>query len=348
MAQPLEATLLYPWDATPYTRIDVEALGATLVRFGMPVNRVRKMAGEYVHFDCGSLQVVVIASDTPFPLAEFKGVLRPDEDPDRRADIMARLTEHGANLTVVVSETPGTPETEVSRAMKERICWETVDHLIATTAPDLVLWAEDSRLLTPREAERAMLDADRAAASAAGMRETRPAPRPDPAAEARIAACGTRADLPVADSPAPANGEFVPVLPQRPARPDRRTSRPDLFRTDPALSGDVIEWFTGQSEIDLEHEEGRIKEALRAFVDHKEGPDVTSLSDTAVGRASLYVMSATIMSFSLPVGAATLTYTALSGGDFRHTAHMMALTGFSLALAAMGAPSPASALGVLF
>ena len=93
--------------------------------------------------------------------------------------------------------------------------------------------------------------------------------------------------------------------------------------------------------------ESELQQALDAFLDRQDISRAHRLADTAVGRSSLYVMSATIMVFALPLGATALTYNALSGGSLRATAHMMALTGFGLALMAVGMPSPAAALDLI-
>ncbi|WP_172295372.1 hypothetical protein [Pseudoruegeria sp. HB172150] len=104
-----------------------------------------------------------------------------------------------------------------------------------------------------------------------------------------------------------------------------RNSRKAIFMEEPHMSPRVADWLGQKPEDD--EEEDLLGDALRAFLAHQDGPETKSLSDTAAGRSALYILSATIMIFALPLGASALTYNALSGGSFRFTAYTMAATG---------------------
>ena len=52
---------------------------------------------------------------------------------------------------------------------------------------------------------------------------------------------------------------------------------------------------------------------------------------TPIARLSATAMDATLVIVCLPVGAAMLTYHVFRGGEIRHTAHMMTITGLFLA-----------------
>ncbi len=55
-----------------------------------------------------------------------------------------------------------------------------------------------------------------------------------------------------------------------------------------------------------------------------------------IARLTVYVLNAAIILFVFPVGLATLIFNILGGENLRTTAHVMALTGLGMALAASG------------
>ena len=113
-------------------------------------------------------------------------------------------------------------------------------------------------------------------------------------------------------------------------------ARKEIFLTDPELSPQARDWLGKRGARAAPEDEDILGEALRAFLDHKTGPDARALRDTAAGRSALYVMSATIMLFALPLGASALTYNALGGGSVRMTAYAMAATGMGSMLDRLG------------
>ncbi|WP_425050536.1 hypothetical protein [Psychromarinibacter sp. S121] len=110
-----------------------------------------------------------------------------------------------------------------------------------------------------------------------------------------------------------------------------RQWRKEIFLHDPELSAQASAWLRHEDE-ENEEEEEIIGAALRAFLDDDPAPGRHHLCDTPAGRSALYVMSLTIGLFALPLGAAALSYNALSGGSVRMTAYAMAATGLGSAL----------------
>ncbi|MAS53078.1 MAG: hypothetical protein CMJ44_00360 [Pimelobacter sp.] len=110
-----------------------------------------------------------------------------------------------------------------------------------------------------------------------------------------------------------------------------RQSRKEIFLHDPELSAQASAWLRHEDE-EPEEEEEIIGAALRSFLDDDPAPGRQHLCDTPAGRSALYVMSLTIGLFALPLGAAALSYNALSGGSVRMTAYAMAATGLGSAL----------------
>lgn len=110
-----------------------------------------------------------------------------------------------------------------------------------------------------------------------------------------------------------------------------RDARREIFLNDPVLSPEIRRWLD-QDRARREEDDDLLGGALREFLDLQSAQDAKTITDTAAGRSAVYVMSATIALFALPVGAAMLSYNALSGGSLRASAYAMAGTGIASAL----------------
>ncbi|MEM1388367.1 MAG: hypothetical protein AAGG54_12215 [Pseudomonadota bacterium] len=115
-----------------------------------------------------------------------------------------------------------------------------------------------------------------------------------------------------------------------------RVHRKSILREEPALSNRAAEWL-------MPDEAGGETGDRRGFstATDGEGPqdgDDDGVGKTPAGRSALYVMSATIGIYALPLGASALAYNALSGGSFRLTSHAMAATGVFSAVDSTGVP----------
>ena len=305
----VETSLLFKTARAPIGKLNPTALKGLMTGLGLHVTSIRSQANEYILIDCDAVQVLIASCNFPFPLDHFKGVTRPVEAQDQRENLQRKLANHQSSLTIIVSDSDRLPAAETCRLA----CLETLDLLISTCVPDLVYWAENDRLLTADEAELLI------------------------------------AELELNDHSAVDDFDWESIKPSELRAPRVGNSTPNRgqFIHAPDLSNEVMAWFSQVETPPDPDPESDLQKALSSFLDLQGTTRAQRLADTAVGRSSLYVMSATIMVFALPVGATALTYNALSGGSLRATAHMMALTGFGLALTAIGMPSPATALEYL-
>ena len=305
----VETSLLFKTARAPLGKLNHAALKGLLNSLGLRVGSIRSQANEYILIDCDAVQVLIASCNFPFPLDHFKGVTRPVEASEERETIQRKLAGHQSSLTVIVSDSDRLPAADTCRLA----CLETLDFVIAACMPELVFWAENDRLLTPTEAELLIAEIE----------------------------MDDHADTDAFD------WESIKPSEMHAPRVGKSTRSHDQFIRAPDLSNEVMEWFS-QVDTPVDPEpENDLQKALTSFLELQGNPRARRLADTAAGRSSLYVMSATIMVFALPVGATALTYNALSGGSLRATAHMMALTGFGLALMAMGMPNPAMALEMI-
>ncbi len=345
-----EVSLLFSEAVAPRALFDHYALQAMLDRMGHAVECVDVREGEFVHLICERLHVLVAGFDKPFPMEHFRGVSRPCVDAERQREVLEMLAAHRSSLTVLVMERSEYRDLAGDCSL-DKVCAETVDLLLAETTPDLVFWSDTDLLVTTQEAI-AGLDGpdndvwDQAPAEPDFVQPQRPMGSTTP-----------RGVRPPGFPPPPQSGdidlggtefqtEAFSVRPRKPARSACRTARPAYLGYEPQLSPDMLKWFDGDvTAEDTEPHPSRKLDAFRAFLALDDSPEPRRIAETASGRASLYLMSATIAVFALPVGASMLTYNALSGGSFRATSHMMALTGIGLALTSMGLPNPAAALG---
>jgi hypothetical protein len=307
--QQTEASLFFHTAPAPLDAVDTVALRALLDDLGVKVESVHRHGCGVIAFEGERLQLLIVGCDVAFPVEHFRGVMRPDEtDNATERAVLATLAAHRSSLTVLV-----TAQDRVQAVPPEAllsVTWEALDHLMKTTRPDLVFWADDDRLLTPKEAEAVVKAHD-------------PARAPRKRTSARDGA-------PMLD---------WSQFPR--AEEEQETAHFSDLELGRRVSARARAWIDTGNRGSIPMDQGALRDAMRGFLDLRDDDDeVRSLSDTALGRSSIFVMSATIGVFALPLGAAALTYNALSGGDFRHTAHMMALTGFGLALSAMGAPLP--------
>ncbi len=307
----IEASLLFKTSRAPLYMVDHDGLRRLLNGLGMPVRQIRAQADEYLLVDCDQAQILVGCCNFPFPPDHFKGVTRPRESDAVREPIMRAIAGHGSGLTVIVSERDDPDHKALDHKQTRLACLEMLDYLMIGTSPDLVFWAEEDRILSPTEAELMIAEIEL-----------------DDEPQFDEDAWEVLEDM----------AEIDPIIPER----------PNFFQSDPMLSEAAMQWFEPAEPVIEDAQEIGARAALTTFLDQQSRRDARRLRDSAAGRSSLYVMSATIMIFALPVGATALTYNALSGGSLRATAHMMALTGFGLALMALGMPSPAMALEVLF
>jgi len=349
-----EASLLYTGCPAPLDEIDTMALKSTIEALGFPVAQVWNKPGEYVLLTCHAMQILVAGFDQPFPLEHFRGVTCATDDTERQREVLSLLAAHGSSLTVLVldhNERPPSLDPET----KSQICRETVDLLMANTSPDLIFWSHEDQLFTAAEAEEAIevllqqggTDAEtfnednvqpRRPKNAVPPQTARPVPFPPPLRPGDIDLSATNLET----------AAFT-VRPKRPSQAPSRTPRPAHLCVAPQLSQDVKNWFEGGPATILpKASHSKTHNVLRTFLALDDNAQPRRVSETASGRASIYLMSATIAVFALPVGASMLTYNALSGGSFRATSHMMALTGIGLALGGLGLPNPAAALGLAF
>lgn len=101
--------------------------------------------------------------------------------------------------------------------------------------------------------------------------------------------------------------------------------RKDLFAKAPQMSGRAAQWLAEGQDIGADTD--ILGAPLRNFLHTRGETEIESTPRTATGRSALYVMSAAIGVFALPIGAYALAYNALSGGSLRITAQAMAATG---------------------
>ncbi len=282
----IEARLLYAASANQLARVKPLALRSVLEGLGLAVKAARAEPGEYLILDTSAFRVLIAYCGAPFPLSEFHGVTRPPESDAQRRQILSRLANHRASISVAILESPEADDTP--QGLKQRTIWEVLDYLLTVTEAELVLCPGLNRVMTAAEADTWLLRAADAA--------------PEVPADA----------------------------------PPERNLRREIFQREPELSGEVREWLEARKAPEEEEQEDILGESLRKFLDHKYEKDARLLNHTAAGRSALYIMSATIMIFALPIGASALTYNALSGGSLRLTAHAMALTGLASAADALG------------
>ncbi len=341
-----QTSLLYASGTAPLHAVDTVALRAIIEGLGLWVRQIQVMPGEYVQLRCDGADVLVAGFHRPFAMEHFRGAMRPYGCDERQGEVLEMLASHGSSLTVLVMDQPAAPLPDERKA---RICSETIDLLLATTTPDLVYWSERNELVTAADAEAELEgDAFQTAYESALIRPQRPS-LISPPMTLRPAAfpASPRAgniDLAVTEF----HTEPFVIRPRRPSLSAIRSERPPRLSGEPNLSPEIRQWFEGPTDEPEIDPEPRQLSALRSFLALDESSETKRIAETASGRASLYLMSATIAVFALPVGASMLTYNALSGGSFRATSHVMALTGMFLALAAAGMPNPASALGLAF
>ncbi len=357
-----EASLLYMVNKAPLDSVDTVALRSTIEGLGYRVRQVRNQPGEFVILICDEVQILVAGCDTPFSMDHFRGASRPATCLESPATVLSLLARHNSSLTVLVLDRD-VQTADKDSDTKELLCRETVDFLLSATTSDLVFWSQTDLLMTTSEAENDLetVPAEKPAPKAE-------APQPTPVKKPQVMAEEDTFDLfhnlGLDTAPAGQRGPslygmniFVdaPAEPERPCemRPNRPGEEPSYHPRSPLgsaphLSADVMEWFEGKPEVADPSGINDDLAVLRKFLALDEGPEPKRISDTASGRASLYLMSATIAVFALPVGASMLTYNALSGGSFRATSHVMALTGIGLALTSLGLPNPAAALTFAF
>jgi len=335
---------LYQSPIAPFDAIDTVALRSTIESLGVTVRAVRAEAGQFARLICDGVEILVIGCNIPFATDHFRGATRPRGTAGGQARVLSLLAAHRSSLTVLVLDQPtGQVAMPISDTLKQQLCFETVDLLMATTAPDLVFWVDEDQLMTATEAEDA-LDSD--LLDGLDLADTANATPMPVLAEIASAAPGFAVVPPLRPGdialPAP---DVIASLAYGPSANASASNRKAHLFGEPQLSPEIRDWFADTARTDADQFTSSDIEVLRAFLALDTSPDVKRMAETATGRASLYLMSATIAVFALPVGASMLTYNALSGGSFRATAHMMALTGIGLALTGMGLPSPAAALG---
>lgn len=352
----VEASLLYPMENAPFAELDPGALRAAFERLGVPVRVTKVLDSQCLLLLGDRFWVAVNSADTPLALDAICRADRARHPAGEDAQVWDALARHRSCLTVGV----GTHDGEVSSdeaALQQELCLETVDLILTVTEPELIHLPRSGEVLTLWEAQE-LLDGGwddilPEPPKAPGARQG--TPRPDAIAPKNLFQPQATAPQPAHLPPYSAHSIELPptyaeavcldaIRPRRPERAAQPTPRPAHLAVEPTLSRQMETWLDdrdpGPTSEDLA--------ALRAFFALDDSPEPKRLAETASGRASLYIMSATIGVFALPVGAAMLTYNALSGGSFRATAHVMALTGMFLAMAAAGMPTPADALSLRF
>lgn len=350
----VEASLLYPTSSAPFGALDAEMLRSAFERLGAPVRVSKVLDSQCLLLLCDRFWVAVSSIDTPLALDTICLANRGGAGDDPH--VWEALARHRSCLSVGVGTHDGEAGPD-ERAMQNELCLETVDLILSVTEPELVHLPRSGEILTLWEAQERLDGGWNDVLP--DMLPPKPARRatPRPASVAPAGAFKPRANVaqPAHLPPLSVQSMILPptyaeaicldaIRPRRPQRPAQPTPRPPHLVVEPELSQRMETWLEDSrrepTSADLA--------ALRAFFALDDSPEPRRLADTASGRASLYIMSATIGVFALPVGAAVLTYNALSGGSFRATAHAMALTGMFLAMAAAGMPTPADALALRF
>ncbi len=107
--------------------------------------------------------------------------------------------------------------------------------------------------------------------------------------------------------------------------------RRQIFAKDPDLSPEILGWLDAADEHPQRGDEV-LGAAIREFLDLDAAKNAAKLTDTAAGRSAAYVICATAALFALPLGAAALSYNALSGGSLRASGYAMAAAGVHSAL----------------
>jgi len=84
--------------------------------------------------------------------------------------------------------------------------------------------------------------------------------------------------------------------------------------------------------VGVRYDSDRLRAIRTALYEVEDGPSsAENAMGTPIARLSATAMDATLVIVCLPVGAAMLTYHVFRGGEIRHTAHMMTITGLFLA-----------------
>lgn len=110
------------------------------------------------------------------------------------------------------------------------------------------------------------------------------------------------------------------------------TSRPPLPARDTAstkVANDIRPDL--RNEPDLRYDSDRLRAIRTALYEVENVPDTAAPTrNSPIVRISATALDATLVIACLPVGAAMLTYHVFRGGELRHTAQMMTLTGLFL------------------
>ncbi len=121
-----------------------------------------------------------------------------------------------------------------------------------------------------------------------------------------------------------ASRAFETDWPIEPARSPRRVRFAAL---DPARPANPVAHMLERCGLRFEH--GSIQEETTDFRDRAESRD-------PIARLTVYALNCMVMVFFFPLGFALLIFNILGGENLRTTAHVLALTGFGMALAAAG------------
>jgi|GEM_PF-575346 len=139
----------------------------------------------------------------------------------------------------------------------------------------------------------------------------------------------------IVDAPksgAPTNIVQLQALPKRaPRSRSKGDTRQQPSRADrPAHAAQV--GVANDVALGVVYDSDRLRAIRTALYEVQDGPKSAEPErNSPIARLSATAMDATLVMVCLPVGAAMITYHVFRGGEIRHTAHMMTITGLFLA-----------------
>lgn len=130
----------------------------------------------------------------------------------------------------------------------------------------------------------------------------------------------------------PTNIVQLSVLPTRVPRPrSKGDTRQKPSQAHHAARDAQVE-VANDIPVGLRYDSDRLRAIRTALYEVQDGPSSEETGrSTPIARLSATALDATLVIVCLPVGAAMLTYHVFRGGEIRHTAHMMTITGLFLA-----------------
>jgi hypothetical protein len=273
-----------------------------------------------------------------------------------------------ACLTVTVGGPPGVHFDSNQALHHSSLCARIVESICGKYKVEAVLWQEVPGVVTAETVDElilripaeelaqaispvafAFLDEDeidrKAASFAPGQKRTKakadeqPMPRAtatQQAAEPAVADTMTAEAAPEpAATPQAANAEADQAETLQDRKPDTAVTPKAAPRREAPMGAQVLQAAPSEVSNDMPRLPGLDQNRIRAVRAALYDPTEMEVDDrpSAVTRITATAMDTTLIVVCLPVGAAMLTYHVLRGGEIRHSAHAVALTGLFLALA---------------